>query len=144
MTLSRQHVVGATMILALAATVVGCGGAPSETRALPTFGPESLQVAFLRAPDSLAVEGDVTVTVAAYNRTRGLVTVPLPCAASGFSVRLVDRQDYAREFARPMCVNGSATGSARILPGDSIVATLGGPNPGWYGMYRLQASYVTD
>src|SRR5689334_6850296 len=130
MTLIRVHVVGAAALLATAVAAAGCGDGSGEPRALPTFGPESLQVAFVRAPDTLGFAGPFTVTVAAYDRTRGRVTIPSPCAEHGFRVRVVGPSGYARDLDAPPCPGVSVVQPATLSPGDSLVATFAGADLG--------------
>lgn len=141
-----------------AAAVTGCGGGPAESAAsrpepldprpdslrlpVPTFGPESLQVAFIRVPDSVAVTGNIAVTAVAYNRTNRWVVVPLACAASGLSVRVVDARGDARALTGAPCEGGQASTPAPVAPGDSVAGSLAGPAPAEAGSFRLRASYV--
>src|SRR5205085_8659845 len=122
-------------VVAAAAGSVGCEGAPVESRARPsvpadtpttvrpdpilTFGPESLHVAFVDAPDSLSVWDQIGVTVAAYNFTNGRVALRLACAASGFQVRVVDTRGSAHDLARPSCGADSTPRLIPLAPGDS-------------------------
>jgi len=142
MTLSRQRVVGLSSLLTITAAVAGCASAPDETRPLLTFGPESLQVAFLRAPDTLGLAGDFAVTVVARNRTPGLVPLVAPCGASGFVVRVSGASGYARELPRASC--GAAPAPGTLSPGDSLVATVADADLSASGVFRLEATYATS
>ena len=142
MTLIRRSAVAAAVLLPVASGIAGCREASEELRRLPTFGPESLQVAFVRAPDTLGFAGAFTVTVAAYNRARGVVTMLSPCAEQGFRVRVVS-SGYVRDLDAGPC-GGAVVGPATLAPNDSLIATLTGADLGLGASPRsqLEASYV--
>jgi hypothetical protein len=138
MSLRRRIVVSivATATSALAA----CGDSPEGNLGPSTFGPESLHVAIIAAPDTVTAGADLIVGAVARNATTRPITVVLPCLVSGFVVRLGTSQDQTRDLPRPSCVV-AGSGALSIAPGDSVVASVRGTSPTELGTYRLTVGY---
>ena len=131
-------------VAAVAVIAVGLADACGDAGTAPAaaaFGPESLQVRLVSAPDTLNRDGYLVVAAVAYNRTHAGIVVPFPCAAGGFLARVMSGQTAVAELQPAACSGAGPSSAVTIAPGDSVLGTLAGAAPQSAGAYTLQLRY---